>query len=167
MSFLMKVERELAKNSFKHSEFKQTVTAKYRIVEQLKSITKNALKKATLGLIGLGLFSSTLMANPNKANNVALKYQNSLQQLLKEEGSSLDIKVLAKKLGGEKYVLNIKLLDKGSKDYALISVIKLGDAFQNVEYKTYAGSDGTLDFDVNLWGNEIYKSWAASVRQSN
>ena len=166
MSFLAKVELQCKQNpmSLAHSvEFKQAVIAKYNILEKIKSATKSVLKKVTLGLVGLGLFSSALMANPNKANTEVLKYQNSIQQLIKSEGSDLDVKAQAKNLGDGKFVLKIKIMDKDSKDYAIIEVTKLGDAFQNVKFKTNPGSDGDLDYDVEMWGQEVYKTWTASI----
>lgn len=168
MSFLARVEAQCEQNdmSFESSiEFKQAVMAKYKILEKIKSATKSALKKVTLGLVGIGLFSSALMANPSKANTEALKYQNSIQQILKSDGSDLTVKAQAKKLGDKKYVLKIKIMDKESKDYAIIKITKLGDAFQDVELRTNAGSDGDLDYDVEMWGQGLYDSWAASVNK--
>ena len=168
MSFLAKVEARCDQNdmSLESSlEFKQAVIAKYKILEKIKSVTKSALKKATIGLVGLGLFSSALMANPTKTNNVALKYQNSIQQLLKSDGSDLTVNAQAKKLGENQFVLKIKILDKESKDYAIIKITKLGGTFQDVELRTNPGSDGDLDEDVEMWGQELYDSWATSVNK--
>jgi len=132
--------------SFAISSFQNKVEAQYAILlveAGLLDKIKKAVKKATLALVGVGLFSNTAAAFTGTGMK---KYAAEATKIFQEAGidCSVDAKI-TNQAGKHLAILTYKCSDGSS---SIIKILKAGDAFSFLDMKMYKNSDGVVNPEI-------------------
>ena len=145
--------------------FHAKVAAQYTVVSieaGLMDTIKKATKKATLALIGVGLFSSSAFAFTGSGMK---KYASDATKIFHEAG--IDCKVDAKvSVQGKKQTasLTYRCSDGSS---SIIRVLKAGDSVSYLDMKLYKNADGHVNPEIEGVAKSMAKQLHEDLNKAN